>query len=265
MKSERRHELQHNTLADGLVKSAELIKPYQNMIMGGVIVVLLIALGYTWWARESAAQATQAWDEMNAVIDSGNMPKLTGVIETYPGTSVAHMAEVVLADYYLGEGCSRLFVNKATGQEELGKAIKNYETVLQECRTPSLLERATFGLARAKESKGDLEGAEKLYAEVSAQWPQGAYAVAANQRLSDLKKPATKTMYDRFSNFDPKTAFSAMPGERPKFEMDSLPSDGTSSYIKFDSQEKKNKKEAPAPKASDKDGAKKAPEKSEKK
>jgi len=265
MKSERRHELQHNTLADGIIKTAELLKPYQNMIMGGVIVVLLIIVGYTWWARESEAQATQAWDELNAVVDSGNMPKLTGVIDNYPGTNVAHMAAVVLADYHLGEGCNRLFTSKATGQDELSKAVRFYEMVLQECRTPSLVERATFGLARAKESKGELAEAERLYNEVSTRWPQGAFSVAASERLSDLKKPATKTMYDRFAKFDPKPAFSAIPGEKPSFDMNSLPSEGPSPDIKFDSQEKKDKKESPASKATGKANEKKAPEKSEKK
>ncbi len=265
MKSERRHELQHNTLADGLIKTAELLKPYQNMIMGGVIVVLLIMVGYSWWARESEAQSMQAWDELNAVVDSGNMSKLAGVIDTYSGTSVAHMAAVVLADFHLGEGCGQLFKSKATGQSELGKAIKFYEMVLQECRTPSLLERATFGLARAKESKGELAEAEKLYAEITTRWPEGAFSVAANERLSDLKQPGTKTMYDRFEKFDPKPAFSAMPGEKPKFDMDSLPSDGPSPDIKYESQEKKDKKAAPVEKAADKSDAKKAPEKSDKK
>ncbi len=225
MKSERRHELQHNTLADWLAKSAETIKPYQNMALAAAAAILIAVLGYTWWTRESAAQTTQAWDELNAIIGSGNVAKLAEVTENYPNTNVAHMAAVLLADFQLGEGCNRLFVNKAIAQDELNRAIKLYDSVRQESRLPSLMERATFGLARAKEAKGDLGPAEQLYGEVAAKWPNGAYAAAASQRLEDLKRPATKSLYDRFAHFDPKPAFSSEPGQRPSFDLNSLPSD----------------------------------------
>ena len=41
MKSERRHELQHNELAEWLAKSAQAIKPYQNIIFAAVVLVLI--------------------------------------------------------------------------------------------------------------------------------------------------------------------------------------------------------------------------------
>jgi hypothetical protein len=253
MKSERRHELQHNELAEWLAKSAEAIKPYQNLLFAGVVVVLVAAVGYTLWSRQSVAQTTQAWDEMNAAVDGGNLPQLVKVIENYPNSNVAHMAAVVLADFYLAEGCDRLFTNKATAQQELTKAIELYQAVLEQSRVPSLLERATFGLARARESKGaadDINQAEQLYEEVAANWPNGAYAAAATQRRKDLDRPATKTLYDDFRNFDPKPAFSSEPGERPSFDLNSLPSDGpvatpeTTGDLKLDGKATDKKKEA---------------------
>jgi hypothetical protein len=233
MKSERRHELQHNELADWLVKSAETIKPYQNLVFAVVVLVLIGAVGYTIWSRVALAQTTQAWDEFNANLETGNVAKLTQVVEDYPNTTVAHMAALVLADNYLGEGCNRLFVNKATAQQELTKAIELYQTVRQESRSPALLERATFGLARAKESKGDAEHikqAEQLYEDVATQWPNGAYAVAASQRLKDLRRPATKTLYDQFAHFEPMPAFSHGPGGQPSFDLNNMPSE-PSSYM----------------------------------
>jgi hypothetical protein len=233
MKSERRHELQHNELADWLAKAAVTIQPYQNMAMAAVALVLIAIVGYTLWSRESTAQTTQAWDEMNAALETGKLEQLSKVIEDYPDTSVAYTAKAVLADLHLGAGCDRLFKNKATGQEELNKAIASYEAVLKGSRTADLQERATFGLARAKESKGDAESlaqAEKHYKDVVAKWPKGAYAVAAQQRAEDLGRPATKRFYDDFRNFDPKPSFSAEPGERPDFDMNSLPNDG-SAYL----------------------------------
>jgi hypothetical protein len=225
MKSERRHELQHNELAEWLAKSFETIKPYQNIILAAVLVVLIAMLGYTLLSRQSAAQATEAWDELNTVIEGGNVAKLAQVIDSYPDTNVAHTAAVVLADDHLGEGCRQLFVNKATARDELSKAVNFYESVRKKGPASSLLERATFGLARAKEAKGELGPAEQLYEEVAAKWPKGTYAAAASQRAADLKRPATKSFYDQFAKFDPKPAFSGGQGERPSFDLNSVPDD----------------------------------------
>ena len=71
MKSERRHELQHNELADWLAKTAEAIRPHQNAILAGLVTVLIVVLGYTWWSRTSDARTTEAWDQVSAVIESG--------------------------------------------------------------------------------------------------------------------------------------------------------------------------------------------------
>lgn len=229
MKSERRHELQHNELADWLAKAAETIKPYQNLVMAGVALVVVVMVGYTLWSREMTAQTTQAWDDMNAALETGKLEQLSKVIEDYPDTNVAYTAKAVLADLHLGAGCNDLFKRKATAQEELNKAIASYEAVIRGSRTPALQERATFGLARAKESKGDAESlgqAEKLYKDVAAKWPKGAYAVAAQERAKDLERATTKRFYDDFRSFDPKPSFSAEPGKQQDFDLNSLPDDG---------------------------------------
>jgi hypothetical protein len=225
MKSERRHELQHNVLADWLVTTAETIKPYQNIVVTAVLVVLAVFAGYTLWTRMAADQTANAWSAVSTALDTGDLSSLTKVVDDYPNTSAANMAGVVLADNYLAGGCNRLFSNKATALDELNKAIRLYEAVRMDSRQPSLVERATFSLAKAKESKGDADSiaqAEKLYAEVVANWPQGAFAAAASERLADLKRPATKELYDAFAKFDPKPVFAA-PSDKPEFDEKNLP------------------------------------------
>lgn len=229
MKSERRHELQHNELADWIAKAALTIKPYQNMLFGGVLAVVVVIVGYTAWARMAASEAAQAWDDVNAVLDSGDILKLSQVIDDYPRTSAAYMAGLVLADNYLAEGCNRLFTSKASGFDELNKAIRLYDAVREECRIPSLVERATFGLARAKEAKGDdksLKQAEQLYEQVAEKKPSGAFSAAAAQRLADLKQPSTKVFYDQFCKFDPKPAFSKS-NDQLEFDSKNLPAEGS--------------------------------------
>jgi hypothetical protein len=227
MKSERRHELQHNILLDWLTTSGEAIKPYQNIILSAATLVLVALAAYSWWSREAAQRTTVAWDELNTAVDSNDPTALPKVIDDRPGTTVADMAAVVLADKHLAYGCDQLFVNKAVAQQELSKAIELYSSVRERSRVASLQDRATFGLARAKESRGeatDLEQALSLYDEV-AKWPNGAYAEAARQRADDLKRPATKALYDRFAQFDPAPVFLPPKGEKPALDLNSLPND----------------------------------------
>jgi predicted negative regulator of RcsB-dependent stress response len=257
MKSEERHRLQQNQLADWIGKTITSIKPYQNSILIAVLLVVVGMAAYTIWSRVSAAENTQAWDELNAALESGNIAKLAKVREDRPNTHVAHVAAVVEADYNLADGCNRLFVSKAVANQELAKAVELYRTVLDQSRNSSLLQRATFGLARAREAKGELERAMELYQEVSTKWPDGAFAVAAARRLDDLKRPATKRLYDRFAKFDPKPAYSSesgLPGQRPSFDLNSLPSEGpippinTTFDLKLDGKGKakdKDKEETP--------------------
>ena len=243
MKSERRHELQHNELADWLAKMGEAIRPHQNAILAGLVTVLIVVLGYTYWSRTSAARTTEAWDQVSAAIEGGKIDELAQVAEDYPNSYVGHMAAVVLADVRLAEGCNGLFTDNANARQDLTKAIHLYTIVRDRSRTPSLLERATFGLARARESKGELESAEKLYEEITSTWPEGTYTVAASERLEDLKRPATKKLYDDFRGFDPKPSFSSGSADRPRFELEDLSEDALEdmpaniSDLKFDDQD----------------------------
>ena len=272
MKSEERHRLQQNQLADWIGKSITTIKPYQNSILIAVLLVVVGMVAYTVWSRVSATENTEAWDELNAALESGNMAKLAKVREDRPNTHAAHVAAVVEADYNLADGCNRLFSSKAVANQELAKAIELYRMILDQSRNSPLLQRATFGLARAREAKGDLERAMTLYQEVSTKWPDGAFAVAAARRLDDLKRPATQRLYDRFAKFDPKPAYSSesgLPGQRPSFDLNSLPIDGPSPPInttfdlKLDGKGKekaKDKEETPKVPAEEKTpGAEKGP------
>jgi hypothetical protein len=225
MKSERRHELQHNELAEWLAKAIEAIKPYQNLILAGVALVLVAMVGYTLYNRAVTAQSAQAWNDINTALETGDLASLSKVSEDYPNTTAAYMASIVQGDNYLAAGCTQLFKNKPLAEENLSKAINHYEAIRLSCRTPSIRERAVFGLARAREAKGELEEAKPLYEEV-AKDVNGTYAKAASERLADLARPATRAFYDDFAHFDPKPEFSEA-GKKPDFDKGSLPAEGS--------------------------------------
>jgi len=211
MKSERRHELQHNELAEWLFKTGERVKPYQNLILAGVAFAVVAVAVYSWWSRNSTARAGQAWTDLTRSLEARSPDMMTTVTEDYPNTVVGQTATVVLGDWRLATGCNQRFASMALAQKDLSSAIDSYSKVLEKSQVSSLLERATYGMARAKETQGELEDATKYYKEVAEKWPDGAYAAAAKQRLEDFKRLDMKLMFGDLRKYEPKPAFSEEP------------------------------------------------------
>jgi hypothetical protein len=63
MKSERRHELQTNYLADWLTHKIETIRPYLNMILIAVALVALAAIVGAFVTGEQSTRAAVAWTD----------------------------------------------------------------------------------------------------------------------------------------------------------------------------------------------------------
>ncbi|MHC4179272.1 MAG: YfgM family protein [Planctomycetota bacterium] len=239
MKGERRHELERNELADWLARAFEKIKPYQNAILGGVLLVSVIWVGYAWWYWPSAGSRVMAWDTFHRVswrLSQGvrtpteSAADFEDIAADYPDTEVALWARVMAADLHLAEGCDTLFYDRALANQQLQEAVEHYLAILgSDSSGPELRQRATFGLARARESQGDLEKAIEHYKEIGKNWPEGAYAGAAASRVEDLNRPATRELYDRFAKFKRQTTSSlgsGQPGERPSFDKDQLKEPG---------------------------------------
>ena len=212
MKSERRHELQHNELAEWLYNAGQQLKPYQNSILAGVVALAVLVVGYTWWARHNVTRINDAWTELGRATDNLSPEMLANVAEEYPNTLVGQTAGVVLGDLRLFAACNQRFTSATIADRELKAAQEAYSKILQKNLSETLQERATFGLARGKETGGNLDDAKRLYSAVANQWPEGAYAAAAKQRLADFKEPEMKLMFTDLRKFEPKGEFSDEPG-----------------------------------------------------
>ena len=249
MKSELRHKLQRNALADWLVETGQTLKPYQNLLTIVAIGVLAVIVAYTWWSHASAEQAAQAWNQVYSALNQPDA--LARVANDNRDSPAGQMAAVLAADSYLAEGCELLFQDKARANDALKNAISMYQSPqLNQTHSPMLQERACFGLARAMECKGeadDLKEASRLYQEVATKWPHGAYVAEAKQRIGDLKNRETKLMYDDFAKFNPTPAApeTGEPGAKPPaFD---LPSDRPKNLGDIDYERKFDGAEQPSP------------------
>lgn len=213
MKSERRHELQHNALLDWLTETGETVKPHLSVILLGVVVALAAFFGYRWMSSQSANKEATAWDSVFLAMGHGDTAQLEQTIEDYPSTTAAEWAAVIAADLQLSSGCQDLFTTKATAGDQFQKAYEKYSDILRISRDPVIRERATYGLARTcearagtRQSKEDLEQARSEYEKVVTEWPKGAYAEASQARLNALSQASTLEFYDALAAWEPRPA-----------------------------------------------------------
>jgi hypothetical protein len=224
MKSDERHKLHQNALAVWIKQTVDTLKPYQNLILAALIVGLLIVIFAAWWTSESANQANAAWTQFLTAFSEGNPAALEKVAEDNRRSHAAPVADIVAADIHLSQGCQMLFTNKAIANQQLNKAVELYQSVRVQTSSPILRAQATYGLARAWESMGKLETADKLYTEINTDWPDSVFAKMSSQRLDDLKRVSIKDLYDKFASYDPKPKFNQQPAAKQGF--DKVPDEG---------------------------------------
>lgn len=226
MKSERRHELEHNVLADWLADTLQRVKPYQNAILGGLILVVAVTVAVSMWRSVARQRATAAWEGYFHAIQTGRPEDLEDLISHHPQSQVAHWASTALGDLRLAAGCNLMFTDRPSAMHELRRAMDLYLEVLQHSRESILQERAVFGLARAHEAQIDLEKATERYEELVQRWPDGPFAEVANERLAALQRRSVRELADKFAKWKPKPAVSDLPdfpATRPEFDLDALP------------------------------------------
>ena len=217
MKTTRRHELETNALADRLGGVMLWIEENYKTILGALVAIGVIVGVYVMLSRSSAAKSEKSWDSYYTAMSTQNADAMRDVAENFADTTAGQWARLWLGDQLLQNGIDQLFQDRAQANDELKKAITEYETVLKERTDPLLAQRADLGLARAYESLDKLDDARKIYRELAdeSKWPDAAFAKEAQARLNDLERPKIKEFYDWFAAQDPKPSLEGSSGGLP--------------------------------------------------
>ena len=207
MKTSRRHELQTNELADSLAHWIEAVKPYSRAALALLVAVVVAVFAWSYLSAQSERKAAEGWNELYTALDSSTTQEdLTAVATRYSDTSVGPWARVTLADVLANEGTMEIMTNKSAAREKLQRTAEEYRAVLTEVKDPMLLQRATFGLARAHEAQGTPDGlasARTEYRSIGEKWPDSPYKKDADQRAAALDTTATKEFYDWLAHYEP--------------------------------------------------------------
>lgn len=224
MKTERRHELQTNELADTLGTFISRVRPYSRLIAAGLvaIVMLLAAVGYV--KAKSTARESVGWEQFFQGFFEQDEERLVSTAEGYNGTTAAIWARLTMADINLYDGSARLMTDKAGAKDLLLQAGTNYRTVLNEAKQDLVLQRAHLGLGRTYEAQNQLDQARREYGTLIKQWPDTALAQVARDRTANLDRPATKHFYDWLAKYSPPRQVSqpGTPGKKPSFDIENV-------------------------------------------
>jgi hypothetical protein len=235
MKAKRRQELQTNQLADWLGNKIELIKPYATWIAGGLALLIVFGIVYSWRVSRQGERLANAWDLYDSAQRDGfaglrqreelkttdALRRLEEVAIRYESLPVGLYAMAAMGDIYLEMGSNDIESNRNAARDHFKKAAQQYETIVNGNPSPMLKNHALFCLAKSYEWQMKINQAKQYYAQV-----QGPFHDEAQARVRDLDRKATQDFYEKFAEWKPKPPAdaSAQPGgadqRYPGFELD---------------------------------------------
>jgi hypothetical protein len=216
MKPERRHELQDNYLADYLGKWLTTIEPYAKPIAAAAGAAAIGLVGWALLRGNEMGKRSDATLQLlqNSAASDAEALKVVG--QLVPGTPVAAMANLLQADTLLAEGINALFEDREDAEKRIAESIDSYTVVRDTAGAdPLVVSRANLGLARAHESLGKIDDAVKAYGEVVRLKESDAIVKIAENRIAELKNPATTEFLTWFAKQDFKPATPATPPGSP--------------------------------------------------
>lgn len=215
MNSERRHELQQNTLAELLGGQLKKIEGYTKLIAAVVLVLVVALVGWVLYRSSAVAARSDATLELLQSSASGDPEALGAVGDKYGDTTAGALAKLYQADALLAEGINALFDDRDEAQAQLSEALKRYGEAAGMSKNMTIQSRANLGLARTHESMGQFDKAIAAYNNVVSIGESEAIVQAAQQRINRLNSPETQEFYAWFQKQDFRPADPAMPPAMP--------------------------------------------------
>jgi hypothetical protein len=207
MKSDRRHELQQNELADWLGERIDKLKPHAAQITLAVAVIVLVIFIAGWWLGGSGKESAANWSSYFAAL---NQPRdrdkaLDKVLTDKRGTSAALWAQLTLGDDSARQGVAALFTDRSEAKKQLDKAAEAYKAVeAASANDPGLQGRARLGLAQVYEAQCQPEDAQKWYEKAAATLKDPALSKAASADAERMKRKDQVELLAWFAGQTPK-------------------------------------------------------------
>lgn len=241
MKTERRHELQQNSLAAWLEQTIESIKPHATAITAVVVAAVAVVFVYYFFTTQRRTGQLDAWNQYLAAVDQPGFDQLAEIGEQYSNAPVGYCAMLLAADRQLQSGVNALFGDRTAAGQDLRMALDNYTRVAEKAKDPILVQRGLIGKGYTEESLAYdsaeyLRTAKETYEQYVEEFPEGIFTEQAQIRLNALGKPATASFYDWFAEQGARNTESQESILGGDLDLDTLPDGPDSSSPVFDPQ-----------------------------
>lgn len=217
MQPDRRHDLETNDLADTVAAFVARMRPQLGAI-GLVAAAAVIGLaGWNLVQSRRAAAREESWEACSAAFNPWQPSVIEDVTARYAGTPAAEWARLILADAALDQAIPLLLQDRAAAEQRLRAAESGYAAVLAVPAPAAVTERATFGLAKVRESLGNLDEAVRGYEAIVREHPDGALRPFAEERIAALGRKSTREWYAWLAQQKPASppADAATPSQAP--------------------------------------------------
>jgi len=200
MKTERRHELQHNELADWIQANYQRIQPYLTSIAAVLVAAVVLYWAYVTFSSRAAARADQDWALLSPKDEAADSLKVwTELASTHSASTPLGMAvRMRIGNYSLQEAGGVQVFNKQRSTEIkdfLNRAVTAFTELQKDAKDADVRSVATLKLAQTQEYIGNLQAAKAEYAKVAELGAKSPYSEFAKTRAADLGKQETKDFY----------------------------------------------------------------------
>ncbi|NLF73567.1 MAG: hypothetical protein GX575_31400 [Candidatus Anammoximicrobium sp.] len=223
MKTQRRHELQTNQLADTIGMYLQKVRPYQKPILYGVVAIAVLAGAVLYLSTQQQARAGASWEDYFSAMIEQRPEALDEVARLHQGSTAALWAQQGAGDIKLAMGASLLYRDRKEAEKNLKDAEKAFLDVEQQgARYPLLLQRARYGLAQVYESLSQVDKARDYYGKVAAAEPHSALGQLAQRRRDQIADSEAERWFAWFEKQEPKppAGMQSAAGQGPKVPQD---------------------------------------------
>ena len=195
MKSERRHELQENVLANWLGEYVEAMRPHAGAIVIGCGVLLASLVAYFALYGGFGGNSAAGWDKyLVNYADTNPAEEMKTLMDEEKGSAPGLWAKLAYANFQINDAPYKLVNDRKAAESSLEESRKAFEEIEQAARASELKVQAQYGLARVYENQNKLTQAREYYqkvADAEKDGPLGKAAAKAVKRLAEGGPAAT--------------------------------------------------------------------------
>jgi tetratricopeptide (TPR) repeat protein len=211
MKTERRHELQTNILADWLGRQIELIRPYSKAMIAVAVVVVIAGLAAAYFVNDRSSKNAEGWADYLSAMAERDATKLRNVAGLDDDAAWAGgrrpdwalWAAQSAGDLELGRGLASMFISADEANSALRKAKECFDKVEgADYAGPELRQRSLYGLGVYYESLGNTREAAEHYDLAVNVDPASVLADEARERKESVEDPKVAAWYREFKPWE---------------------------------------------------------------